>query len=168
MYHNICFFVILLLAVISDLKDRRIPNCLTITGTIIALLYQASAAGCYGLWQGLQGWFAGVLLLLIPFCMGGMGAGDVKLLGMIGAFQGMTFTFSAFLWMSIWGGLIALILLAVKKGLPEMTALMFNRFSNTCSKITDLNTNTANISYPYGLAIVLGVLTSYIKGWCWL
>lgn len=51
---------------------------------------------------------------MVPFILGGIGAGDIKLLGVVGAFKGSPFAINTFLWMALWGGALALVLLLVK------------------------------------------------------
>jgi prepilin peptidase CpaA len=48
-------------------------------------------------------------LLVIPFALGGIGAGDVKLLGIIGALKGPDFVFIAFLAAAITGGIMSVV-----------------------------------------------------------
>jgi prepilin peptidase CpaA len=58
---------------------------------------------------------AGIALLFIPFLLGGMGAGDAKLLGAIGAFVGAQGALIVFVYTAALGGIFALFLLAVNK-----------------------------------------------------
>jgi prepilin peptidase CpaA len=73
---------------IFDLRERRIPNFLVFpaaaAGLIVNLLWQ----GWAGLGFGLKGLATGFALLIIPYVVGGMKAGDVKFLAAIGAFTG--------------------------------------------------------------------------------
>ena len=160
---------IILIAVAFDLRVRRIPNLLIIIALAFAIAYHVNQSGYAGLIFCLKGFCIGILLLLLPFIMGGIGAGDVKLLAVIGAIKGSVFVFNTFLWMAIWGGVIAVIILISKKRLKEtvsrlrqgaiLASLGMVRFSES------LNKKEFSIDYPYGVAIALGVLTSCFKGW---
>ncbi|MEN6347843.1 MAG: A24 family peptidase [Syntrophomonas sp.] len=159
-------------AVIYDLKTRTIPNQLLVVVLLVALLLHLYGEGFPGLIFSVQGMLTGSLLLIIPFMAGGIGAGDVKLLGMVGALKGSSFVITAFLGTALWGGLIALILLAAK-GRLKSTLSRFGKMLYvlplTGIKAGSLSpANEERISYPYGPAIMLGVLCNYcscIKVW---
>lgn len=166
---NVCLAVLLLLAVVYDLMSRRIPNWLVFGGMILAMGVNFYTASYSGLLYSLKGLGTGLLLLLIPFALGGMGAGDVKLLGMVGSFKGIIFTLNAFLWMALWGGVIALILLLKKKQLRQslkrlthgavLARLGLANLTDSCSR------QELSQYFPYALAIALGVLSAFVKGW---
>lgn len=159
----------ILIAVAFDLLVRRIPNSLIILALVFALTYHAHQSGFTGLIFCLKGFGIGILLLLFPFIMGGIGAGDVKLLAAIGAIKGSIFVFNTFLWMAVWGGVIAAIILIGQKRLKTTIArlrqrailvhLGMARFNDSLGK------EELSIYYPYGVAIALGALTSCFKGW---
>lgn len=160
---------VILIAVAFDLRVRRIPNPLIITALVFALTYHIHQNGYSGLIFCLKGFGVGMLLLLLPFLLGGIGAGDVKFLAVIGAIKGSLFVFNTFLWMAVWGGVIAVIILIYQRRLKK-TVL---RFKHRCilaslgifNSADSLSKEEFSIYYPYGVAISLGVLTSYIKGW---
>ena len=95
MITNIIFILMILSALILDLKSNKIPNYITFTGTIIGIILYIISDGFSGLAGGALGMLIGIGLLLIPFMMRGIGGGDVKLLGAIGAFKGVEFVFSS-------------------------------------------------------------------------
>ena len=76
------------LACLFDLRTRRIPNLLTFGGAALALGYAVAAHGLYGALTGVEGWAVGFALFMPMFLLGGMGAGDVKLLACLGAWVG--------------------------------------------------------------------------------
>ena len=80
--------MLLVAAALSDISTRLIPNLLVGTGMVLALGSHFALSGVAGLVFSLKGLALGMVLLIIPFFMGGIGAGDVKLLGMVGAFLG--------------------------------------------------------------------------------
>ncbi|HEX3010948.1 MAG TPA: prepilin peptidase [Syntrophomonadaceae bacterium] len=170
MFLNIILAGLVLLAVAMDLKERRIPNWLIVTGIVTALLYRVIMGDYIGCLSGIKGLMVGIMLLFIPFLMGGMGAGDVKLLGMIGAFKGSLFVFNCFIWMALIGGVIALALLIKRRRLYDfISRLSRGLFLSRCGamKLSDsLDKQELSIYYPYGLAIGLGVLATFIRGWC--
>ncbi len=62
------------------------------------------------------GLFLGVAFLLPVYLIGGMGAGDVKLMGAVGSILGPQGVFIAFLYSAIAGGLYALFRAGEKQG----------------------------------------------------
>ncbi len=84
--NTVTLFVVLGIAVRTDLQAHRIPNLLTGLAACAGLLLQATQAGMPGLLMSLAGIAVGVLFMLPFYALGGMGAGDVKLMGAIGSF----------------------------------------------------------------------------------
>ncbi len=92
-------------ALVWDLRTRRIPNWLTVSAFAAALVFHtvagALAAGWSGAWAGLgtslAGFGAGFGLLLILWLVGGGGGGDVKLMGALGAWIGARLILVVFL-----------------------------------------------------------------------
>ncbi|MEN6328105.1 MAG: prepilin peptidase [Syntrophomonas sp.] len=160
---------LLITASLYDFKYRRIPNWLIGIGLITALLYHFLSGGWTGVLFSLKGFVAGIGLLFIPFALRGIGAGDVKLLGVVGAFHGLNFVFSTFLWMALWGGLMALII-AYRDGrlggvLINLVPANIKYAFPFTAKIAVAQTSE-RVVYPYALAIALGVLCTFLKGWC--
>jgi prepilin peptidase CpaA len=75
-------------AVVCDIRARRIPNVLTFGAAGAALVFALATGGASGLGLAAAGWFAGALLFFPFFALGGMGAGDVKLLAALAAWLG--------------------------------------------------------------------------------
>ena len=109
------FFLTVLLATAAavDLRSQRIPNIVTFPSMLIALAYNAAINGAEGLLFSASGIAAGIALLIIPYLMGGMGAGDAKLMGAIGGILGAKAVFFAFFSIAAVGGIYALIIVAV-------------------------------------------------------
>lgn len=75
-------------AVIADLRSRRIPNLLSGPALVIGLTLQALHFGMPGLLGGLAGAALMLAILLLPFALGGIGGGDVKMMTAVGALAG--------------------------------------------------------------------------------
>ncbi len=77
---------------IIDLRVRRIPNLLVFPAMAVGIVSHVSWQSLGQSWSGaswgLKGVGMGFILLLIPYLVGGMKAGDVKFLMAIGAFVG--------------------------------------------------------------------------------
>src|SRR3990167_8447175 len=113
------FPVILLLgllgvAVASDLRRHRIPNFLVVLGLVLGLAGQAYAGGFGGLGDGALGILIGFGVFLPLYALGGMAAGDVKLMAMVGSFLTPHFALWATFFSLIAGGLCGLLLVLVR------------------------------------------------------
>ena len=71
-----------------DWRSRRIPNWLTVPGLVLGLLANGLAWGWSGAVGSLEGAGLGLALLLPFVLLRGLGAGDWKLAGALGAFLG--------------------------------------------------------------------------------
>jgi prepilin peptidase CpaA len=100
---------ICLVACVFDVRTRRIPNWLTLSGAVAGLLYHLATSGLGGLQTAAAGWVLGLLLLLPYFALGGMGGGDVKLMAALGAWLGPWETFWLAMYAGICGGVLGLI-----------------------------------------------------------
>ncbi|MCK4507061.1 MAG: prepilin peptidase, partial [Desulfuromonadales bacterium] len=101
--------VYFILACTTDTFKHKIPNllnaCLLVAGVILSTM----ALGMQGFLMSLSGFGLGIGLLIIPYIMGGMGAGDVKALGALGALIGPYDLLHVFVYIAFWGGGIALL-----------------------------------------------------------
>jgi prepilin peptidase CpaA len=86
-----------------------VPNALTFGAAVLGFLFAGVAEGGHGLGQSLVGWLIGLALFLPLFVVGGLGAGDVKLLAAFGAWLGPGGVLWAALWGSLAGGGMALV-----------------------------------------------------------
>jgi prepilin peptidase CpaA len=84
-------------ALVSDLRTRRLPNWLTVSGLALAVILHTVMGGFAGLGFALLGFVTGFGLLLILWLIGGAGGGDVKLMGALGAWLGASLTLRVFL-----------------------------------------------------------------------
>ena len=79
---------LLAIALLSDLRERRIPNQLVVIGLLLGLGGHTWLAGVGGLTVAASGALVGLLCFLPLYISGGLGAGDAKLMAMCGAFLG--------------------------------------------------------------------------------
>ena len=93
------------IAAVSDFRTRRLPNALTVTGFVLAILYHSVVGWLDGGFGGLAwrlgfsaaGFATGFGILLVLWLIRGGGAGDVKLMGALGAWLGAWMTLKVFL-----------------------------------------------------------------------
>jgi prepilin peptidase CpaA len=154
-----------------DVRERRIPNVLTVAGLAVALLLRAPL-GLGSLWMGLAGAGIALLLSLVLFLAGGMGGGDVKLLAAVGAFLGPDRLWPALLVMALTGGVMAAWVILRRGAAPETAAnlktlwITFGRRTFTGWKGSEseaaltLDTPGA-LTVPYGVAIAVGAVAAW-------
>ena len=94
----------------TDLHSRRIPNWLTFGAAAGALAYHYLVGGPAAVQGAMSGWVTGLFLFMPLFLLGGMGAGDVKLLAALGAWLGAGDAFWLAIYTSMAGGVIALVM----------------------------------------------------------
>ena len=107
--NNAILLLLILASGFCDLKERKILNKITFTGILIGVLFNFITGGVSGLLQSVCGLLSGLLIFFLPFAMGGMGAGDVKLMGAIGALMDWRFTVMTALYSAFVGGIMVLI-----------------------------------------------------------
>ncbi len=99
--------VLLTLAAVCDIRSHRIPNPLVLAGLAVGLAWHGWHGGWLGLLLSLEGMGVAAPALL-PYALGGLGAGDVKLLGAVGALMGPVFLLWTLPGTVLAGGLLAL------------------------------------------------------------
>jgi len=107
------------IACLWDLRCRRIPNTLTLGAAAAAVAFHVIVGGITGGLTGVAGWLVGVALLFAPFALGGMGGGDVKLVGALGAWVGPADAVWLALYTGIAGGVLAIMFAALRGYLPQ-------------------------------------------------
>lgn len=153
----------LIIATVTDLSARRIPNSVTFGLMATALLLHGLLSGWGGVFFSLKGLGLGLALLLLPYILGGMGAADVKLMAGVGAVIGPIHIFKTFFIIALLGGLVAIVMLVVRKDLlPAMKRIgralmaLIGGVGATALRIAPTTLKQQGI--PYGAVITGGTL----------
>lgn len=165
---------LLLTAVWYDLKQQRIPNQLVFVGAVLGVLANGllpSGFGFSGLIPGALGWrdaFLGMgfgLALLLPFYwLRAMGAGDVKLMAMVGAFLGSAGTLGAVVFTFLAGGVMALAVVLWTKQVGQLLQnlklmLLGGLVKISAGQLPLMNDVPVSVGkLPYAVAIAVGTL----------
>jgi prepilin peptidase CpaA len=99
-----------IVATVCDIRTRRIPNSLTFGAAAVAFSFFSATGGVTAFTVSLAGWGIGLALFLPFFLLGGMGAGDVKLLAAVGAWLGPRQVIWSGLYGALAGGVLAVVL----------------------------------------------------------
>jgi len=158
---------LLVLACWFDVRSRRIPNVLTVAGIGAALVLRG-VAGAGELLDGMLGAFLALLLAVLPFALGVLGGGDVKLLVAVGGFLGLERLPGALLAIALLGGGLALIEAVRQRVLRRALAstyayakylAFFGRFG-----MAPAMHSAHALTVPYGIAIAAGSLAWWFLG----
>ncbi|MDI3534995.1 MAG: prepilin peptidase CpaA [Thermosediminibacterales bacterium] len=162
---NVLLLVLLSISFYTDVKYNIIPNKITLPVIITALLINGYRTGFSGFLFGLKGLVTGIFLLFIPYCLGGIGAGDVKLLGAVGALKGPLFAVKTILLGGLIGGVIAAYLIyrrgMIKSSAKNLMLIGYTIASGGKPGFLFEQYRHAQ-TFPYGTAIALGGILSLL------
>lgn len=171
--HALCLLLLVSVAAVTDLLSRRIPNWL-IVGALIASLFLQVTGHAVADWAG--GLLVGFALFLPGYVFRQMGAGDVKLMGAIGAFFGVAGAFKVVLAAYIMGGGFALFWVCLQRDRGAWLKYLVFRLRigwllvatrsgdpfRGCG-LTDARPKSGAI--PYAIPIGLAVVYALYMGW---
>jgi prepilin peptidase CpaA len=157
--------ITLIVAAVIDGLQLKVPNWLTFPLIFSGWVYSTVAFGWEGLGWSLLGTLVGLALLLPSYAIGGMGAGDVKLLAGVGAWIHATHTFYAFCITAVVGGIMAVCMVLWRRSWKKHWAqfqvifweVMTIRDPNKLSAIAAERKSTMFL-LPYGIPITLGTI----------
>lgn len=164
-------FVALAGAVV-DVLSARIPNRLTYTTLLMALLLRITLLGVSGLKSGLLGLLISGGIFLFLFALGAMGGGDMKLMAAVGAWVGSTEVLTLVLSAAMAGGVLALGRVILSKSLAQTLRntlhLAYYRLTSGLQIHPELNVQSAgSLRVPFGVAIAVGALSCVGKAFWW-
>jgi prepilin peptidase CpaA len=154
---DLLLLLVLGTAVYTDIRRHRIPNWLSLGALVTGLLLSHLLFPDSRILDSLKGAGVGLAALLPFYLMGGMGAGDVKLMAAIGSFTGPETAFLAVCFSLMAGGCIALLMI-LRSG--EL-AMLYRRYLVMISARTLIPAEEGSIAkrrFPYALSIAIGAL----------
>lgn len=130
MFSDSILFCIVLIALISDLKNRKVPNSLILVGTCAGILFSIFNYGGESLLSSLAGAGIAIALFLPPFIYGLLGGGDVKLFFVIAIFEGPVSFLEIIVYSFASGGLIILFLIFIDRVVKRYREPLFKKMLN--------------------------------------
>jgi prepilin peptidase CpaA len=115
---------VLIEAAIIDGRSLRVPNWLTYHFLIGGLIFAFARGGSSQLLGSLAGALVGLISLLPLYAIGGMGAGDVKLMAGLGAWIGPWLTAWAFVSSTLVGALLAVAMIVYSGAIWRHIAIL--------------------------------------------
>lgn len=156
---------VLAVALTTDLQTRKIYNWLNYPAMGVGLVLSVVMGGLAGLESSLIGFFASALVFFLGWMLNSkyMGAGDVKLMAVIGIWLGWPGAIGAVLYVTAMGGLVAFFTALTHGSLGKL-------FKNISMGVTEIAVtgkmtpidpvNSAAPPLPYGVSIVVGTLVA--------
>jgi prepilin peptidase CpaA len=161
------------IALVTDLRQRRIPNTLVLITLCMGVLVNTIGPQAFGRSNGLftlfpdavgfhgavLGALTGLAVFLPIYLMQALGAGDVKLMAGIGSFVGPATALNLALFILVMGGVLALVRMALAR---NSRVVMFNVVA-ALSQMLPGSMQTFDPAHtawrmPYALAMVAGLL----------
>jgi prepilin peptidase CpaA len=168
----VCALVFALIGSVEDVRSRKIPNRLTYFGVITALITRLFMLGWPGLREGLIGTVVGGGIFFFLFMLGGMGAGDVKLMGAVSAWAGSSQTVNLLTASAFAGGAMGIALMFYR---GRALATVLNSFQLIRHHLTaglrphpQINVREASsLRVPFAPAIAIGTLYCLSRTFLW-
>lgn len=160
--------VTLVVAALIDGIKLKVPNRITFPLIIGGWCYATWCYGLEGFGWSLLGTAVGLGLLLPAYAIGGMGAGDVKLLAGVGAWVGGTVTFYAFCVSAVVGAILAVAMVLYRRAWARHKAqfmvilgeILTIRDPEQLSAIA-AERKSSMLLLPYGIPIALGTIAYF-------
>lgn len=167
--------VLLVISVISDIRLRKIPNKFTFPAMLWGIITAGIFNGLNGILYSLGGFIVGLAIFIIPYTMGGMGAGDVKLMATIGSLLGWKLTVYSALLTAVAGGIIVIgytiykgyffrmlrnIVINIYRKILYLTYLSTHndKIIIKYKKVIEVNSTYEKMYIPYAVAIAIGTM----------
>jgi prepilin peptidase CpaA len=166
--------ITLIVAAVIDGLKLKVPNWITFPMILTGWVYSAWAAHFHemawyqGLGWSLLGTAIGLALLMPAYAIGGMGAGDVKLLAGVGAWMHGTHTVYAFAVSTVVGALLAVAMVLYRRAWAKHSG-QFWMIVNEIMTIRDpeklaeiaVERKSSMMLLPYGIPIAIGSIVYF-------
>jgi prepilin peptidase CpaA len=162
-------FAIVAAACWFDVRTRRIPNWLTFPAAALGLVACTVAHSGHGTVSSAAGLLVGLALFFPLFVLKGLGGGDVKLMGALGAWLGTSVIFGVAFYTALAGGVFALALIVRhrygRQAIQNIWVLLMHWRVFGIRPLDSLTLETsAGPKLPYALPIAVGLVLTF---WLW-
>jgi len=167
-------FLVVVPAALYDLKQRRVPNWITLSGIVVAIALNSFLYQTVGLWMSLKGLGLAMLIYFPLYALRGMGAGDVKLMAAVGAATGWANWLGILFFTAILGGFMAFFVIAtrgrVRKTLYNIwfiiLSLVHRQAPHEGNPELDVKSERA-VRLPHAVTIACGTISFLIASAIW-
>jgi prepilin peptidase CpaA len=162
---KLALLTVVLSAGLYDLRTRKIPNWLNLSGLILGLGLNALLLHGQGIVIALLGLGLSLLIYIPLYLVRGMGAGDVKLMAAVGSIAGPHNWLVIFIVTALLGGVVALIFVFFKRRLHETLSNLSTIIGELIHGKAPFRKDPAldmrsprSLGLPHGAVIALGSL----------
>src|ERR1700739_757354 len=162
-YFFIGAVLVALLGAVTDVRSARLPNRLTYSALIAALVLRIGLLGWAGVKSGAVGIGIAGGLFCILYVLGAMGGGDMKMMAAVGAWVGGTHVLTVLVAIALAGGVLALVAMVFNKNLIQTVRntvrMSLYRFTSGLQPHPEMNVQApGSRRVPFGVAIAMGTL----------
>ncbi|MBN1555311.1 MAG: prepilin peptidase [Phycisphaerae bacterium] len=159
----------LIVASVTDLRSGKIYNWLTYPAALIGLVGHSITGGLWGaddhlgLVGSLGGLAAGFGPLLVAWMAGGIGGGDAKVMGSVGALVGWKFTLTSLFYGLIVAVLMAVVIMLRKKIVRDTFGRIWRFFLLWIGRSKpDAPITEKSPTVPFGFALCIGAVIALV------
>lgn len=158
-------FILLIIAFYTDVRHKKLPNWLTVSGMLVGVVFHLITAGVDGLIFSFLGLLVGGGIFLLLYLFKTIGAGDVKLFAAIGAIVGVKMVLYIMMYSIIFAGMLSVIILLftrmfLSKLLQAAVELTSSITSGNFRKLEEYKVTKAT-RFPFMYAVLPSVIVSY-------
>ncbi len=170
---QIMLLLLVSVAAVFDVRSRRIPNWLVLTGLVLGVALNTILSGWSGTKSSLGGAGLAFLIYFPLYLLRAMGAGDVKLMTAIGSMVGAANWFGIFIITLLLGGAMAVVLLLSRGKLLNSLwniGFLLQRLASFQAPYAreELDISSPrSIKLPHGVAIAGGSIIFLAASWLW-
>src|SRR5215831_9740817 len=162
---EVLLLIVVLAAAVYDVRYRRIPNWISVGGIALGVLSNSLRHGIPGLLFALTGFAVGFGVYLLLYLIHAMGAGDVKLMGAIGALVGWQTWIAIFVIAAILGGIMAMIVIVARNRVKKtfwnvgylLNEMRRGRAAYVSREELDVR-SPQSVGLPHGAVIAIGAI----------
>lgn len=167
MFKIITLLFLISLSLISDIKTYKIKNKIVLTFMILGMGANVVTDGIQGIKVSLLGLITPILILFILYALRMLGAGDIKLFSAIGSIMGAKFVLNSMAFSFLSGGVIAIIILVLRKNGAERLRYLWLYIKNTFLSMsihpyTEFEDKEDTGKFRFAYAIFLGTVMELI------
>jgi prepilin peptidase CpaA len=163
MIGGLCYATCLIIAVLSDVRTRRIPNRLVLVMGVLGMLFSVVVTGPLpGIGRALLGCAIGLGLWLPFYALRMLGAGDVKLFAAAGCWLAPSQLFEAAVLSALAGGVLSVVGLVLAHGFELTTFRIAQAMREPRVLAHPLPVPAGRRTIPYGVAMAVGLS---LAGW---
>lgn len=164
---GIALVLLVIAAAVIDVQSYRIPNWLTVGGMVLGLAWNTALApdAFRGFLWTLAGLAVGLVAMLPFYAIKVMGAGDAKLMAMVGGFLGFPAILFAILFIFIAGGVVAVAFALSRRSAGRMASNVAEVSRNMAFGLmtgvrpaVPLAAGPSIGKLPYGISIAIGTI----------